>query len=550
MSPAVRSPLLAAPVGALALLVPACFDGAELAACGVSMTYCEIDDGSTETGSGDASGDPGDATTAAPATGEPSDPPPWIDGLACDPAEASEVGPTVVTYTASPDAVEAELLDDGVVIASGPAGTPLIFPVTSGPHNNPGSTLTVVVRDAGGQTAEASIYQPSVVKEPGSTVWTSIEPHDGLFSTGGAVALSGNNAIAAGVHWQNGQVLAILRRYDKSGTWIGTDDGWTWTHVEWTQRAELKIGSLGLFSLAVDGEGDIYAAGTAQVAGEPRMYVARFGPNGGLIWEVLGPVGTEARGVGVTPDRTLYVAGAVRVAEGPDVWDMATWVYSHDKQAFGPDIFKDPTDELLKRSERGHAVVVLASGRVAVAGTREIEDLVVNKTYRRGVVLTYEGKGKRVSEWTSPGDKMLNDTIFAAASAKSGAVFCGYGQNDVDIPTNKPQILLRWLGEDLTEAKAPRLEITPGAATCYGIGTNMEGATIVGATVNEMKGGDNAWIFAVEDAASPRVDYMKRNGVSNGQDRVIGLACEYMCAWTGSEEVEGAAQWIAGMIRG
>lgn len=558
-------------IHAAALLTSGCFDGADLAACSISMTYCEADAGSTGDGSGGTSGSSsglgvmtsdaftgsgngyGDTDTSDgtwTSTGEPSDPPPWIEDLACDPPDAFEVGPTVVTYKASADAVEADLLDDGVVIATGPAGAPFVFPVTSGPANNPGSSLSVVVRDAAGQTAEASIYQPSVIKEPGSTVWTTLEPNDGQFSSGGAVALDGNNAIGAGVRWENNQILATLRRYDKSGTWIATSDGWTQQHTDWTQRAELKAGNLGLNALAVDGEGNIVAVGTAQVDGEPRMYVARFGSGGGLIWEVLGPIGTEARGTGITKDGSIYVAGAVRVAKGPDVWDMATWVYGADKQAYGPDIFKDVEDELDERSERGHAVAVLSSGRVAVAGGREMRDPVTKKLHLRGVVLSYEGKGKRVSDWTSPGDKMVNDTIFAAAPATTGVVLCGYAQNETDIPTNKPQILIRWLGEDLSEAKAPRLESTPGASTCYGIGTNMEGSTIVGATVHENLGGDNAWIFAVEDAASPRVDYMKRNGMSNGQDRVLGLACEYMCAWTGSEEVDGAAQWIMGMIRG
>jgi len=571
-------PFVAAPVCVAALLAAGCFGDAELAACGISMTYCDGEDASAgPTGSADSSssstgagimtsdslsgGSGGEGTYATGSasegptntggTGEASDLPPWIDELACDPPEAFEVGPTVVTYKASADAVEADLLDDGVVIATGPAGAPFVFPVTSGPANNPGSNLTVIVRDEAGQTAEASIFQPSVIKEPGSTVWVALEPHDGMFSSGGAVALDGNNAIGAGVHWENGQVLAILRRYDKSGTWIATSDGWTQKHTDWTERTELKTGNLGLGGLAVDDEGNIVAVGTAQIAGEPRMYVARFGSGGGLIWEVLGPIGTEARGVGVTADKSIYVAGSVRVKKGPDVWDMATWVYSPDKQAYGPDVFNDPTDTWTLRSERGYAVAVLESGRVAVAGTREVEDPITKDTYHRGVVLTYEGKGKRIGEWTSSGDKSKIDVIFAAAPTKTGLAVCGYAQNELNNPADKPQILIRWLGEDLAEVKAPRLEGTPGAATCHGLGTNKEGTTIVGATVHEPnKGGDNAWIFAVEDAASLRVDYMKRNGASNGQDRVLALACEYMCAWTGSEEVEGAAQWIAGMIRG
>jgi hypothetical protein len=68
--------------------------------------------------------------------------------------------------------------------------------------------------------------------------------------------------------------------------------------------------------------------------------------------------------------------------------------------------------------------------------------------------------------------------------------------------------------------------------------------------VNELGQGNNQWIFAVRDAALPRVDYMQRDGQDYGDDRVLALACDYMCAWAGFEEVGGAAKWIAGLRRG
>jgi hypothetical protein len=172
-------------------------------------------------------------------TGLPIDPPPAVWDLVCDPEIADEVGPVTCTYQVSPDAVEADLLDDGVVVATGPAGAPLVFPVTSAPHNNPGSELTIVVRDAAGQTAQTSIYQPAVVQDPGSKVWTTQEPNDGQASMAGGVALQGKNVIAAGVHWTNGNLVGTLRRYDLGGTWIGTDDGWSKKHTDWTKRPEL-----------------------------------------------------------------------------------------------------------------------------------------------------------------------------------------------------------------------------------------------------------------------------------------------------------------------
>ncbi|MBL9104984.1 MAG: hypothetical protein JNL82_28825, partial [Myxococcales bacterium] len=89
-----------------------------------------------------------------------------------------------------------------------------------------------------------------------------------------------------------------------------------------------------------------------------------------------------------------------------------------------------------------------------------------------------------------------------------------------------------------------------GGGTCNAVGYNREGATIVGATVSELGQGNNQWIFAVRDAALPRVDYMKRDGQDSGDDRVLALACDYMCAWVGMEEVDGAVKWIAGLRRG
>ncbi|HZF74507.1 MAG TPA: hypothetical protein VE033_01555 [Acetobacteraceae bacterium] len=61
--------------------------------------------------------------------------------------------------------------------------------------------------------------------------------------------------------------------------------------------------------------------------------------------------------------------------------------------------------------------------------------------------------------------------------------------------------------------------------------------------------GNNQWIFAVEDAASLRVDYREHNGAGNGDDRVQALVCGYKCAWVGAETLDGAVQWIAGLFR-
>jgi hypothetical protein len=562
----------------LALPVPiACFGHVELEACTFTdPTGCD----DTPAGSTSTSGTPGSeagattgGTTGASAdadgasdsagatdtggetssdtTGAPIDPPPEVSDLFCDPPIADELGPVTCTYLVSADAVEADLLDDGEVVATGPAGAPLVFPVISAPHNNPGSTIAVVVRDAAGQTAQTEIWQTSTVQDPGSKVWTTQEPNDGFASTAGGVALQGKNVIAAGVHWTNGDFVGTLRRYDLGGAWIGTDDGWSMKHTDWTKRPELATAVVGLTGVAVDADQNIVVVGIAFVGGEPRMYVARFYPNGTLHWEVLGELPTEAHGVGVQADGTIWVAGAVRTSAGPDRWDLATWVYGPDKQAHGQDIYNDPTDITNDRSERGRAVAVLSGDRVVVAGTREI--VAVNPMepwHLRGVALVYEGKGKRIGEWTSPGDKMQHDEILAAVATDTGVAFCGYAEDDPTDPASKPQILIRWHDAGLVEEKAPRLEFTPGGGVCNAVGYNREGATIVGAAVNELGQGNNQWIFAVRDAALPRVDYMQRDGLDSGDDRVLALACDYMCAWAGFEEVGGFPMWITGLRRG
>jgi hypothetical protein len=184
------APRLLALLALLASPIPvACFGHVELEACtftdptGLRRHPCGVD--LHERGAGSEAGaTTGGGTTGASAdtdgasgsvgatdtggrdhretgeTGLPIDPPPDVWDLVCDPEIADEVGPVTCTYQVSPDAVEADLLDDGVVVATGPAGAPLVFPVTSAPHNNPGSELAIVVRDAAGQTAQTSIYQP------------------------------------------------------------------------------------------------------------------------------------------------------------------------------------------------------------------------------------------------------------------------------------------------------------------------------------------------------------------------------------------------------
>ena len=544
-----------------------CDDAASAAASSTgAASGDEVTTSGTTSGSGGTTGEGGSAgaTTTAGDTGtssgtntigEPVDPPPTIADLVCDPEVADEVGPTVCTYTASADAVVADLLDDGQVIASGPANGSVIFPVTSGPNNNPGSVVTVTVRDEAGQTASASLYQASTVQEPGTEKWTTIEPNDGAFSSAGAVALHGDFVIAAGVHYKNPLVVGTLRRYDQGGVWKPSDVGWSKSHGDWTKLAWLKTGNLGPTGLAVDAEQNIILVGTAYHDGQPRSYVARFHPDGALHWEWAGSLGTEARGVGVQPDGTIYVAGAKRTSINPERWDMEITVLGSDKTLYGTPHFKDADDKLSLRSERGRAVVVLKSGRVVILGTREI----VNpedpnnplKNVLRGVALLFEGKGKRVGDdWTSSGDKFENDAIQAGVATDGGFASCGYAYSDPDMPGSKHQVLIRWHGEDLQEIKAPRLETTQGAAMCNALGHNMEGATIVGAHVNVVGENDNQWIFAVRDAADLRVDYLKHNGASNGPDRVQALDCEYLCAWAGVESVDGAVQWIAGLFRG
>jgi hypothetical protein len=503
--------------------------------------------GGTDTGNS-ATGTDGEADGSV--TALPIDPPPEVWDLYCDPEVADEVGPATCTYKASPDAVEADLLDDGVIVATGPAGAPLVFPITSAQHNNPGSELTIVVRDAAGQTAQTAIYQPSVVKDPGSEVWTKHEPNDGQASMARGVALQDGHVIAAGVHWTNSKLVGTLRRYDLSGEWVATDNGWSKKHTDWTQRPDLTAAPLGLAGVAVDAGGNIVAAGTAVVGDEPRMYLARFYPDGTLHWEVLGEIPTEASAVGVQPDGTIWVAGSVRTSTAPDRWDLKVWVYDPDKQAYGPDTYKDPDDMWNDRSERANAVAVLPGGRVVVAGMREVYVDLQHPYTRRGVALVYEGKGKRVSDWTSAGDKMFHDEILAAVATDSGVAFGGYAQENPSDPASKPQILVRWHDADLKEELAPRLEVTPGGGTCNAIGYNREGATIVGATVSEFGEGDNQWIFAVRDAALPMIEYMKRDGDDSGDDGVLSLVCDYMCAWSGFEGVGGAAKWIAGLRRG
>ncbi len=514
--------------------------------------------GTSEAGSdhSDDTGPTGDDTgqstsdTNGATSGLPSDPPPTVTDLVCDPGKAEEVGPVACTYLPSADAIEAELLDDGEVVATGPAGLPLVFPVTSAPHNNPGSTITVVVRDAAGQTAETSIYQPSTVKDPGSVIWNKLEPHDGAYSMASAVALQDDYLIAAGTHWKNPLVVGTLRRYDKSEWTAG--EGWSRTHDTWTGLEWMKAGNFSPTGLAVDAEGNILLVGVGFHDDQPRSYLARFHPDGTLHWEKPGEMGTEARAVGVQPDGTIWVAGAKRTGVNPERWDMEVSVFGPDKTPYGPFPYSDPEDKVLnKRSERGRAVAVLKNGDVVVVGEREVVDPNNPNApwITRGVALLFEGKGKFLGDWTSTGDKLLHDAILAAVATNEGFATCGYTQAPLDEPGSKKQILIRWHGEDLQEIKAPRLESTGGAALCNALGYNMEGATIVGAQVAITGQGNDQWIFAVEDAASVRVDYREENGDDNGDDRVQALVCGYKCGWVGVETVEGAVQWIAGLFR-
>lgn len=533
-----------------------CSDGPGTAATTLTSPNGGTEGGGASGGTAPTTGEPsatdGATTmtgTTASATSEPADdPPPWIADIACAPEIAEEVGPTLVTYTVSADAVEAELLDDGVVIATAPAGEPLVFPVIGAATNNPGSELTVRVRDAGGQTAEASIFQPSVVGQPGGEIWKTFEQNDGQQSMGVGVAQQNGLALSAGVLWDGMQVLGTLRRFDEGGKWFGAPGAWSKAHPAWTGIAPLKPENVGPTALTVDAEGFIVFAATAIMLGEPRMYVVRFSPAGEMVWELLHNPGTEARGVGVMLDGTIYVTGAIRTNAAPEQWDMATWVYGPDKTAHGVDVFRAPKvlNPLNDWSERGRGVAVLKDGRVAVVGTREIWEPITEALVLRGVVLLYEAHAIRVGEWSSTGDLGLQDALLAVTATDDGLAACGYVQAN---PDAKTQLVVRWFNDALQE-QAPRVETSVGASTCNALGYIREGRTIVGGSIAENGFGANAWIFAVEDAASPLVEYLKLDGPTQGTDQVAALACDYMCAWTGSLQVDNHFQWITGMFRG
>ncbi len=500
-------------------------------------------------------------TTSPPitthSTGEPGpdlppvfDEPPWISDLAVDPPAAIEIGPTIVTYKTSADAVGAQLYDDGVLIATGSAGEPFIFPVTSAPHNNPGSALRVVVHDAAEQTAFAEIFQPSAVKAPGTGVWITVEPDDGKASGGGDVALQGPFVISTGFHVGDNLTRMALRRYDQTGMWLAATHGWSRDHPDWTQIPTLVAANITGTAVAVDAGQNIIAVGNAVVAGETRMYLARFDPQGVLDWEVLDQDGTEGRGVAVTADGTIYVAGASLTAKNPERWDLAVRVYDADKVAYGADLYADPDDKLNQRSERGAAVTVLGSGRIAVAGTVEVVVEGWAEPLTRSMVLLYEGKGMRVGPpWISPGEVMLVDAAAAVVATEDGLALGGHAQDPAD-PQKKPQILLRWLHEDFSEARAPHLEKTLGPAACTALGYTIEGKLIVGAKVQEGDKGDNIWIYAVDGPRDPPITYLKHNGPKNAGDLVFGIDCDYMCAWSGYEGTGGSFLWLTGLLRG
>ncbi|MFY0531462.1 hypothetical protein [Nannocystis pusilla] len=361
------------------------------------------------------------------------------------------------------------------------------------------------------------------------------------------MAQLGGLALSAGVALDGLQVLGVLRRFDKAGKWFGVPGAWSKPHTTWTGIETLKPESLGPSALAVDAEGFIVLAGTAIMLGEPRMYVARFTGDGALVWELLHNPGTEARGVGVMPDGTIYVTGAILTGKMPESWDMATWVYGPDKTAHGVDVFREEMfDQLNILSERGRGVAVLKDGRVAVVGTRQIWDDNDPEPRSRGVVLLYEAHAIRVGEWSSAGSLAKHDALLAVAATDDGLATCGYVQEEAD---QKTQFALRWFDGALQE-QTPRVVTSVGAASCNAVGYTREGRTIAGGSIAETGFGANAWIFAVEDAASPLDVYLKLDGPTHGDDHVTALACDYTCVWTGSLQVGNQFQWITGMFRG
>lgn len=491
----------------------------------------------TSTSSSESTSPSTSTTTSGPAENEP----PTVEFVAV-PDQLSEAGKSELKLTASDDVVKVRLYqNDELLAVLSPDKFPYAYEALSAAYNA-NHHFAVEVEDAEGLTATDDAWLNVLLPESG-TERCSFADTNVQSSTISGVVYADDAIVAVG--WRDtgaGPRMAIWK-LDRATCKL--QDGWPLTLSNWTADTELTNSTSRAVGVAVDSHGYLAIAANLWPGGRPQAYVALLNPQGSRIWERLGTINYEVAGVTVDEQDDVFAVGNRRTSETPLYTDAMVWGYRRFdddtivvwenslRAPFTPDEIEPDFENIY--SERARAVLALHD-EVVVVGDRTFRDLNL-KTYTRSFVARYHLYGELSDlPWTSPGDYLSHDTMYAVSRCGEALIAGGWTKDEAPNASTFP--LMRWI--EPNELVGLHGEPFPAAQT-FGIACDREAKVISAGT--RWLGDYNAQVFASKDVKKPSLIY---DSGSINHDAMLGLACEAMgfCAAGGFRSEAESYGWL------
>ena len=241
----------------------------------------------------------------------------------------------------------------------------------------------------------------------GNEVWTrTYNGSDSDWDSGNDIAVDGSgNVYAAGYETVSGEgANAWIRKYDGDGNAL-----WTRTHNGPASSGDSVSG------IAVDGSGNVYVAGYERVNGEEsNVWVRKYDGGGNVVWTQTynGTASDRDIGIGIAldGDGDVLVAGYETVAGQ----DKNIWIRKYDGD--GNVVWTRTHDGPANDWDSGRGITVDGSGSVYATGFETVSGQLANVWVRK-----YDGEGNEI--WT----KTYNNDAENGWEVGNGIVVDGNG---------------------------------------------------------------------------------------------------------------------------
>jgi hypothetical protein len=468
-------------------------------------TTDDLDPPSVSTsGSGTSSSTTPGSWTSESSTGEPAAPPEIIEFL-IDPPTLDAAGLVHISAKFSPSVIEAVISEEyegerRELAAFDMEGVGALEHELAFTAYGVNGTHELYVQ---GLNAEGvSVQQASAVEVTlpagGTQLWHHVDDDPAtIFSSGVDVAVHDGGVIVLGAAYLDLQLHLIARRYSADQA------------LEWTFVSDYGVMPT---AMTVDAKGDVIVVGKMTTGESSRMWMHKLNANGLPIWKVSvkGEPGTIGLDVTTDEDGWIYVVGTRTRVDPNDVNkhedDAVIGKFSElgapaDWVEYDNNEFDEWTDD------RATSVVVLANGRVLIAGTTAALGQ-NNNNVTQALVLEYTF-GQLNPLWSAAKESWNASAAHAIAGDGSGGiVLAGWTQVGQDEPMH---LSVRRLNGSLEPLWAyPGFELPTPVGEAFALVRDPAGRFIAGGSVEGSEAHD-AHVFVMEDHGGPGWRFTNNN---------------------------------------